>query len=157
MTIPFRLANPCSRGFQGFRFIELRPFRRTTVIDKIFNPTSKILKFTLLWYEGVFETGAATEGHGLNLSRLNIKMSMITAIQWVPRGFAAPFPTKYELTEAEFDRIAELAKLQLDDANEDLEDAKEAAKNGESSKSPPRKTESMEKDEYALLPVFAAM
>lgn len=51
-------------------------------------------------------------------------MSMITATAWVPRGFAAPFPTKYTFDEDEFQRIAELAKLQLDDANEDLEEAK---------------------------------
>ncbi|KAH8648971.1 WD40-repeat-containing domain protein [Tricladium varicosporioides] len=50
-------------------------------------------------------------------------MSMITATAWVPRGFAAPFPTKYTFDEEEFQRIAELAKLQLDDANEDLEEA----------------------------------
>ncbi|KAF8866442.1 WD40 repeat-like protein [Acephala macrosclerotiorum] len=54
-------------------------------------------------------------------------MSMITATAWVPRGFAAPFPTKYEFDEDEFQRIAELAKLQLDDANEDLDGARKAA------------------------------
>lgn len=53
-------------------------------------------------------------------------MSMITAAQWVPRGVAAPFPAKYNFDEAEFERIAELAKLQLDDANEDLEEAQNA-------------------------------
>ncbi|KAK9438926.1 transducin family protein [Metarhizium brunneum] len=52
-------------------------------------------------------------------------MSMITAAQWVPRGFAAPFPKKYTLDESEFARIAELAKLQLDDAEEDLKEAQE--------------------------------
>ncbi|OAA42678.1 transducin family protein [Metarhizium rileyi] len=52
-------------------------------------------------------------------------MSMITAAQWVPRGFAAPFPKKYTLDESEFERIAELAKLQLDDAEEDLKEAQE--------------------------------
>ncbi|OAQ97377.1 hypothetical protein LLEC1_01592 [Akanthomyces lecanii] len=52
-------------------------------------------------------------------------MSMITAAQWVPRGFAAPFPQKYALDEAEYERIAELAQLQLDDAEEDLKDAQE--------------------------------
>jgi len=57
-------------------------------------------------------------------------MSMITATGWVPRGFAAPFPTKYTFDEEEFARIAELAKLQLDDANEDLEDARKEAGNG---------------------------
>lgn len=51
-------------------------------------------------------------------------MSMITATTWVPRGFAAQFPTRHEFDEEEYDRIAKLAKLQLDDANEDLEDAK---------------------------------
>lgn len=57
-------------------------------------------------------------------------MSMITATAWVPRGFAAPFPTKYTFDEEEFQRIADLAKLQLDDANEELEDARKAEKNG---------------------------
>lgn len=52
-------------------------------------------------------------------------MSMITATAWVPRGFAAPFPTKYNFDEEEFQRIAELAKLQLDDANDDLEKVRE--------------------------------
>jgi periodic tryptophan protein 1 len=47
---------------------------------------------------------------------------MITATAWVPRGFAAPFPTKYNFDEEEFQRIAELAKLQLDDANEGLDE-----------------------------------
>ena len=49
---------------------------------------------------------------------------MITATVWVPRGFAAPFPTKYNFDEEEFQRIAELAKLQLDDANEELDEAR---------------------------------
>lgn len=53
-------------------------------------------------------------------------MSMITAAQWVPRGFAAPFPQKYTLDETEYERIAGLAKLQLDDAEEDLKEAQEA-------------------------------
>ncbi|KAK5990590.1 putative WD repeat-containing protein C17D11.16 [Cladobotryum mycophilum] len=52
-------------------------------------------------------------------------MSMITAAQWVPRGFAAPFPQRYKLDESEFERIAELAKLKLDDAEEDLKEAQE--------------------------------
>jgi periodic tryptophan protein 1 len=55
-------------------------------------------------------------------------MSMITATTWVPRGFAAPFPMKYTFDEEEFTRIALLAKLQLDDANEDLEDARNDTK-----------------------------
>jgi hypothetical protein len=52
-------------------------------------------------------------------------MSMITAAQWVPRGFAAQFPQIYKLDESEFERIAGLAKLQLDDAEEDLKEAQE--------------------------------
>ncbi len=53
-------------------------------------------------------------------------MSMITATAWVPRGVAAQFPTRFELNEEEFDRIAKLAKLQLNDAKEDLEEAQNA-------------------------------
>jgi len=56
---------------------------------------------------------------------------MITSSTWVPRGVAASFPKKYEFDEDEFERIAELAKLQLDDAREDLEEA-EAEKGGPS-------------------------
>jgi periodic tryptophan protein 1 len=59
-------------------------------------------------------------------------MSMITATAWVPRGYAAAFPSKYVFDEAEYGRIAKFAKLQLDDAEEDLEGAK-SAEGGESS------------------------
>lgn len=51
-------------------------------------------------------------------------MSMITASTWVPRGAAANFPIKYDIDKAELSRISKLAKLQLDDANEDLEHAR---------------------------------
>lgn len=51
-------------------------------------------------------------------------MSMITATTWVPRGFAASFPTKYEVDEAELSRISKLAKLQLSEAKEDLDTAR---------------------------------
>lgn len=51
-------------------------------------------------------------------------MSMITATTWAPRGFAAPFPQKYVFDDDEFDRISQLARLQLNDAKEDLDDAK---------------------------------
>ncbi|GAB7363827.1 hypothetical protein MBLNU230_g4393t1 [Neophaeotheca triangularis] len=53
-------------------------------------------------------------------------MSMITATAWVPRGKAAAYPTKYVFDDSEYERIAKLAKLELDDAKEDLEDAKQA-------------------------------
>ena len=52
---------------------------------------------------------------------------MITATAWVPRGFAKEFPTKYNLDEGEFSRISKLAQLELDEAKEDLDDAR---KNG---------------------------
>jgi periodic tryptophan protein 1 len=57
--------------------------------------------------------------------------SMITTSAWVPRGFAAPFPSKYNFDEAEFERIAELAKLQLDDANDDLQQARDGDDDGD--------------------------
>lgn len=55
-------------------------------------------------------------------------MSMITATAWIPRGFAAQFPIRHPLNEEEFDRISKLAKLQLDDAKEDLNNAIEGEK-----------------------------
>ncbi|TKA83881.1 hypothetical protein B0A55_00120 [Friedmanniomyces simplex] len=53
-------------------------------------------------------------------------MSMITATAWVPRGRASQRPARYEFDEEEYGRISKLAKLELDDANEDLEDARQA-------------------------------
>jgi periodic tryptophan protein 1 len=48
---------------------------------------------------------------------------MITCTTWVPRGFAAENPRMAQLDDAEMERISELAKLKLEDAQEDLEDA----------------------------------
>lgn len=62
-------------------------------------------------------------------------MSMITATTWVPRGFAAPFPEKYQFDEDEYERISQLAKLQLDDAKEDLEEAQAEKKGSNNGKS----------------------
>lgn len=79
--------------------------------------------------------------------------SMITTATWVPRGFAAPFPSKYTFDEQEFERIAELAKLQLDDAKEDLEEAEEAAEEeasgvkGEKSEKKEKKAKKAKKEE----------
>lgn len=87
--------------------------------------------------------------HRLQAGKRNtqsVKMSMITAAQWVPRGFAAPFPKKYTLDESEFERIAELAKLQLDDAEEDLKEAQEEEGSGEE-KEKAGNDESMEVEE----------
>ncbi|KAJ9130626.1 Transducin family protein [Pleurostoma richardsiae] len=50
---------------------------------------------------------------------------MITTAAWVPRGFAAPFPQRYKFDEDEFERIAQLARLQLDDANDELQEARD--------------------------------
>ena len=67
----------------------------------------------------------ATEAsfHILPAPTPNNNMSMITAASWVPRGFAAPMPTRYNLDEKELKRIEELAKLRLNDATEELEEA----------------------------------
>lgn len=50
--------------------------------------------------------------------------SMITTTAWVRRGVAAQFPTKYEIDEDEMNRISKLARMQLEDAQEDLSAAK---------------------------------
>ena len=55
-------------------------------------------------------------------------MSMITASTWVPRGAAAAHPTRYDIDEKELARISKLAQLQLDDAKEDLENARNGSK-----------------------------
>ena len=73
---------------------------------------------TKLWAD-VFETSTR------KFELLQAIMSMITATRWVPRGHAAPFPQRYDVNEAEFDRIAQLAKLQLEDAKGDLQDARD--------------------------------
>lgn len=53
--------------------------------------------------------------------------SMITTTTWVRRGVAAQFPTKYEIDEAEINRISEIARMQLEDAKGDLNAAKKDA------------------------------
>ena len=53
--------------------------------------------------------------------------SMITTTTWVRRGVAAQFPTKYEIDEAEINRISEIVRMQLEDAKGDLKAAKEDA------------------------------
>lgn len=47
---------------------------------------------------------------------------MLSATTWVPRGFAAEFPEKYELDDDEMERITAMAKLQLGENDEDEED-----------------------------------
>lgn len=53
--------------------------------------------------------------------------AMITATTWVPKGFAAQFPKRYDVSEEEFARIADMARLQLADAQEDLNEARAEA------------------------------
>lgn len=55
---------------------------------------------------------------------------MITTTAWVRRGVAAQFPTKYEIDEEEMGRISKLARMQLEDAREDLSAAKEGKVDG---------------------------
>src|ERR1700744_5589861 len=52
-----------------------------------------------------------------------VRMSMTLATTWVRRGVAAQFPQKYQVDEAELSRISKLARLQLEDAQQDLRDA----------------------------------
>jgi hypothetical protein len=56
-----------------------------------------------------------------------IMSSMITTTAWVRRGVAAQFPTKYEIDEAEMNRISKLARMQLEDAKEGLSAAQDEA------------------------------
>lgn len=48
---------------------------------------------------------------------------MISATAWVPRGIASEFPEQYELNDEEMARIEAMSKLNLGDANADLEAA----------------------------------
>lgn len=50
---------------------------------------------------------------------------MTLAARWVRRGVAAEFPQKYEVDEAELGRIEKLARLQLQDAKDDLDNAQQ--------------------------------
>ncbi|RHZ56446.1 hypothetical protein CDV55_103897 [Aspergillus turcosus] len=58
--------------------------------------------------------------------------SMITTTAWVRRGVAAQFPTKYDIDEEEMNRISKLARMQLEEAQGDLDAAREGkAQDGE--------------------------
>lgn len=52
---------------------------------------------------------------------------MITTTAWVRRGVAAPFPERYEIDEAEMERISQMARTQLFNAQEGLRDAQNRA------------------------------
>lgn len=76
------------------------------------------------------------------------RMSIITASVWVPRGAAANFPTKYDIDEKELARISELAKLHLEDAEDDLDHAR----NPEDSKPEAEESSEEENPSGATLP-----
>ncbi|KAJ9604412.1 rRNA-processing protein [Cladophialophora chaetospira] len=59
-------------------------------------------------------------------------MSMTLATTWVRRGVASQFPQKYQVDEAELSRISKLARLQLEDAQQDLQDAQNGNDDDES-------------------------
>ncbi|KAG7195290.1 uncharacterized protein KQ657_003816 [Scheffersomyces spartinae] len=54
---------------------------------------------------------------------------MISSSTWVPRGYASEFPEKYELNDEEMERIEEMARLQLQDGGEEVEDEDEEDEN----------------------------
>ncbi|AMD19593.1 HCL558Cp [Eremothecium sinecaudum] len=55
---------------------------------------------------------------------------MLSATTWIPRGFASEFPEKYELDDVEMERINQLAKLNLEDAKQDLMEADDKESGG---------------------------
>lgn len=59
---------------------------------------------------------------------------MITTTSWVKRGVAAQFPTKYVIDEAEMGRISELARIQLEDAKQDMSAAQDGKMDEDSDK-----------------------
>jgi periodic tryptophan protein 1 len=69
--------------------------------------------------------------------------SMITATAWVA------YPTKYEFDEEEYERISKLAKMELEDAQEGLEEARQALDggSGSASESKPKKADKDEDDQ----------
>lgn len=69
---------------------------------------------------------------------------MITTTTWVRRGVAAQFPTKYEIDEEEINRISKLARMQLEEAQGDLKDARE--KEGEKDEMDEDKDNNKDKD-----------
>ncbi|KAJ0421929.1 rRNA processing protein Pwp1 [Aspergillus carlsbadensis] len=74
-------------------------------------------------------------------------MSMITTSAWVRRGVAAQFPTKYEIDEEEMDRISKLARMQLEDARDDLTEAQERAKDDDVKEDDAMDEDDKEKDD----------
>ncbi|KAK4053108.1 rRNA-processing protein [Microbotryomycetes sp. JL201] len=57
--------------------------------------------------------------------------SLISAVSWIPRGVAAQHPSKYVVDESELDRVGQLARVKLQDAQFELELAKATADDNE--------------------------
>ncbi|EJD06886.1 transducin family protein/WD-40 repeat family protein [Fomitiporia mediterranea MF3/22] len=53
---------------------------------------------------------------------------LISCVSWVKRGVAAQHPQKYNLDERELERVSKLARIEIEDARQELERAHEAAK-----------------------------
>lgn len=51
--------------------------------------------------------------------------ALITSVAWTPRGTSLAQPKKYALTEAELQRVSQLASVQLDEAKMELEAAQQ--------------------------------
>ena len=52
---------------------------------------------------------------------------LISSIAWVRRGAAAENPEKYNLDEKELERVQQLARIELEDAQVELQRASDAA------------------------------
>ncbi|KAM0792507.1 hypothetical protein ACM66B_005177 [Microbotryomycetes sp. NB124-2] len=57
--------------------------------------------------------------------------SLISAVSWIPRGVAAQHPSKYVVDESELDRVGQLARVKLQDAQFELELAKATAEDND--------------------------
>lgn len=54
--------------------------------------------------------------------------TLVSALAWVKRGAAAENPKQYAVDEKELERVSELARVELEDAKLDLENADKLAK-----------------------------
>ena len=109
------------RGREYAEVISLSSFNEGFFIDK------KIIygRGTCLLKQKVLAPGSGPGSlRNQDCTCLRRKMSMITACSWIPRGAAAQYPSRYNLDDTELSRISNLAKLQLDDAREDLRNAR---------------------------------
>ncbi len=104
------------------------PPAQTSYIQKVCRISPSHVDFGISAESNLCVHRAAVAGAAIDSQQQLLKMSLITATAWVPRGFAAQFPKKHDFDEAEVERIADLAKLQLDDAKQDLDEARNGVK-----------------------------